>query len=105
MSFSGPTAPPSGRAPLAAELRLLARAGAWAAALTAIGLCGLFVTTAPPRISLLLEPLSLLLFPGYLLESLNKNQYAFSKDGVLWLTAAFYFSAISTWLLTRRASR
>ena len=103
MSFSGPTAPISRRARsrdqkhglqrarISADLLRLLLAFLAAVAITAAGCLGLTVSTAPAWVSLVVQPCSLLLLPGYFVESLDQNGYAFSRHSVLAITCAIYF--------------
>jgi hypothetical protein len=95
MSFSGPTAPVSRSETLhqqiPADLLRLSLAVLAAAGITCLGLAGLLVSTAPRWLVALVQPCSLFLLPGYLLECLDANTYAFSETSVIWTSGAFYF--------------
>ena len=95
MSFTGPTAPASRNQALNQRIpqdlfRLLLALLA-GVTLAGLGLAGLLVGTAPRWLGLLVQPCSLLLLPGYLLECIDSNAYAFSGHSVLCTSAAFYF--------------
>ena len=110
MSFSGPTAPITAKAQrrnrmrrqIPADLFRLLLAVLVAGSITTAGFCGLVVTTAPAWLSLVVQPCSLLLLPGYLTESLDQNGYAFSSRGVLAISWAFYFYVALLLLFARR---
>ena len=72
-----------------------------ATAVTAMGTAALFVSTLPPWISYCVQPFSLLLIPGYTLETLDRNSYAFSINHIIFFSCAFYFS-IALLLLFRK---
>ncbi len=74
-----------------------------AAALVALASAALYVTSAPPMVSLLVEPLSLFLLPGLLIALVAAHPRDFTaQDVVVWsmlvYTAVFFFA------LRRRAS-
>ncbi len=95
MSFSGPTAPITSRTQLhrqiRADLSRLFLAALGALAVTALGVAGMSVSTSPRWLSLLVQPFAFLLFPGFLVEALDHNTYAFSTNSILGLSVAFYF--------------
>ncbi len=96
MSFSGPTAPASPQAELnrriPADLLRLGAALLAGVALTSLGVLGLLASPSPIWLAILIDPCALLLLPGYLVECLDGNSYAFSHQGVLLTCIAFYFS-------------
>ena len=104
MSFSGPTAPPNAdRESIPADLFRLLLALLIALGVTAIGAAGLFVSTLPAWISYCVQPFSMLLIPGYLVESLDHNTYAFSTHNVLAFSCLIYFAAALLVLFRRPA--
>ena len=71
---------------------------------TALGAAGLFVSTLPPGVSLCVQPFSMLLIPGYLLESLDHNTYAFATHNILAFSCAIYFCTALLVLFRRSSS-
>ena len=63
---------------------------------------GMFVTSAPKALSLLIEPFSLLLMPGLLVAVLLGGAHDFSPLSVVCVAAVFYFGFFF-WVLTRWA--
>ena len=72
-----------------------------AAAAVGLAVVGLLVTTAPPWMGLPLEPLSLLLLPGYAMEQMTSGTYTFRQVGVLRWNGAVYFALFALLLLRR----
>ena len=65
-----------------------------AAALMALAVTAMYVTTAPPLLSLLLEPLSLLLLPGLLVSIVSAGPHDFSPGLVIYVAFGFYVALI-----------
>jgi hypothetical protein len=76
-----------------------------AAGLTAAATASLYLTAAPKWISLLLEPLSLLLLPGLVLAMVAAGKQDFSPEVVVEAAAVFYLLCVYGWLLWRARSR
>ena len=70
-------------------------------ALTVAATSSLYVTAEPKWISLLLEPLSLLLFPGVAIAMATAGRDDFSPDAVVEASAVFYLVCVYVWLLWR----
>ena len=97
-----PPAPASPRQPLALRLLL---AALLTAVLLATASAALSVTTAPAFVSLLVEPFSLLLMPGFLVVVATSGRHdEVSSRAVLLASACLYFVVFSV-LLTRRRTR
>lgn len=62
-----------------------------AMATVAMASAGMFLTTAPETVSLLFEPLSLLLMPGLLVSLLVVNAHDYSPPVVVETAFVFYF--------------
>ena len=81
------------------------RAG-WAVLLTAVlvsvATAGMFVTSAPRLVSLLLEPFSLLLMPGLVVAIVLAGPHDFSPGSVVFIAAIFY-CGFFYWVLPRIA--
>ena len=109
MSFSGPTAPRTPddhlRRQIPGDLLRLFLALVIAAIVTLLGVCGLMVTAGPLWLSILFQPCSLLLLPGYLLETLDMNTYSFSGRSVLGISSAFYFCLALLFLFRKHRKR
>jgi hypothetical protein len=76
---------------------------ACSAVLTAAATTALYVTAAPKWISLLLEPLSLLLLPGLAIAMVVAGRQDFSPQAVIEASALFYLLCAYAWLLWRVA--
>lgn len=78
----------------------------WAAFLTAalvsVATAGMFVTSAPKLVSLLLEPFSLLLMPGLVVAVILSGPHDFSPGSVVFIAAIFY-CGFFYWVLPRIA--
>ena len=70
--------------------------------LVAVAAEGLFVTSAPRLVSLLVEPFSLLLMPGLVVAVVLAGPHDFSPLSVVCIAAVFYFGFFF-WALTRWA--
>jgi hypothetical protein len=76
-----------------------------AAMLLGIGMAGMFVSAAPRWVSLLLEPLSLLLMPGLLVAILVAGAHDFGPVVVVVGSAVFYTALVYTALGRWKARR
>jgi hypothetical protein len=90
--------------------RRLAISALLTAVLIAVATEGMFVTSAPRLVSLLVEPFSLLLMPGLVVAVILAGPHDFSPISVVWIAAVFYlgffFWALTYWHKTRhRTSR
>lgn len=77
-------------------------------ALVSLSLAGLFVTSAPEFISLLVEPFSLLLLPGVLLSIIPTGDHRdYPPDAAAYASLLFYFIVFYTalWLRERYKRR
>lgn len=72
------------------------------ASLVSAGVIGMFVTSAPRLVSLLMEPLSLLLTPGLAVVIVFAGPHDFAPLAVIWTSLLFYFVAIYLALALRQ---
>lgn len=87
----------------ASAWRLLLAAGL-TSLLLALAYAGLFVTTAPAIVSLLIQPFSLLLMPGFIAASLAAGRHDFSPQMIILTSVPFYFVFFYA-ILGRRLTR
>ena len=76
------------------------------AILTATAVAAVYATTGPAIVCLLIEPLSLLLFPGLVVALGAAGAHDFSPNSVIYAAFAWYvifFYLIFTWRYRRRA--
>ena len=71
-------------------LRVLIAATA-AALVVGMASAGLLFSTAPERISLILEPMSLMLMPGLLFGIYEAGPHDLNPKVILWASGVFYF--------------
>jgi len=91
--------------PPARILTRAARAILCAGLLVGTAIAANFLTTAPKSISLILEPISLLLMPGLVVSILTAGPHDYSPltvAGVSLLFYAIFFYAALHWLARRR---
>ncbi len=74
-----------------------------AAAIVALASSAMYVTTAPPLVSLLVEPFSLLLLPGLVVAMIAAGPHDFTAHSVL-LWSLLIYAGLSFFALRRRAS-
>ena len=72
------------------------------AGLILLSCAGMYVTTAPRLISLLVEPFSLLLMPGLVVAILIAGAHDFTPTSVVCIAAGVYFG-LFYWALAWRA--
>ena len=86
---------------LTAAWRRVLLSAAISAVLMYVATEAMYVTTAPKLISLVVEPLSLLLMPGLVGAIVVAGAHDFTPGSVLFLSAIFYFAffyGALTWL-------
>ncbi len=87
---------------MSATIWRLAYAALLTAVLVAVATAGMFVTSAPELVSLLLEPFSLLLMPGLVVAVMLAGPHDFSPGSVVFVAAIFY-CGFFYWALPRIA--
>ena len=75
---------------MSATIWRLVCAALLSAVLVAVATAGMYVTTAPRLISLLLEPFSLLLMPGLVVAVMLAGPHDFSPGSVVFIAVVFY---------------
>ncbi len=106
ISFAGAPAPKPRRPHPFAWLPRLLLAAIIASILVALAVFGLYLTTYPALVTYILQPFSLLLLPGVLLEGIGHTEFTFSKPTAIVLSFLIYF-LLAAYLLrpTNRPSR
>ena len=92
--------------PVAVVLWRLLVAGLWTVAAVGLATMGLFFSTAPQWVSLALEPLSLLLMPGFVVGLVLAGPHDLDPAVIMQATIIFYmvlFFVLLSWRWKRRA--
>jgi hypothetical protein len=92
------------------RLRLLVARAAlsmlYSAVLVGLAVATVFLTTEPPLLSYLLEPVSLLLLPGLMVSLMAAGAHDFNASTVLYASFVWYivfFYLLLTWRYRRKA--
>jgi len=89
--------------PVARFFLRLVGSGAAAGAVAGVGMFGMLFMRAPAWVSLMFEPLSLLLLPGWLLSAWNTLSHEVRPHQVVEDSCVFYFVVI--WLVAEARTR